>query len=637
MAKQTRRLLMVLAVGVGLYVVPHCLAQDDPQATGADAPAAQPTEPTTQPQPPPPKPVPKAFDSPASTLRTFITAMNEPVDEEQAVKCLDLTIEGEETARDNADRLFDVLNRIEEVRYWQHPSADVLATGAQHADLTEYLFFPRYPAHSWVNWQADIGDHQIVLAKTEDGWWKFSAETVAGISELRDRVRHLAVKEGLVDVTQRSLTLWFESKLPDALVDRKFLKVKYWQWIGLFALILIGVILDLCVRFLAALFSRRIIARKEGEATTETIRKTVRPFGLAVAALFWLVAIRLLDLPSEALKVLLPAVRFFVMLAGVWAAFRVTDLMAEFFASKAAKTETKIDDLLVPLVRKTVKIFIFIFGLIYIADSLKIEIAPLLAGLGIGGIGFAFAARDTLENFFGSVTVIVDRPFQIGDWVQIGDVEGTVEDLGFRSTRIRTFYNSLVTIPNGNLVRANVDNFGKRRYRRWKTHIAITYDTPPEKIEAFCEGIRELIRLHPYTRKDYYQVWLHQFGPSSLDVLVYTFYEAPDWSTELRERHRLIVDIIRLANRLGVAFAFPTQTLHLYQESDDATHTPAPAPVAGQQRQMMREGRAAVRELTGNAEWRKRKPGPHQIGQPEPIDRDDDDDTQIESKVGGDT
>ena len=99
----------------------------------------------------------------------------------------------------------------------------------------------------------------------------------------------------------------------------------------------------------------------------------------------------------------------------------------------------------------------------------------------------------------------------------------------------------------------------------------------------------------------------------------------------------LMVDIIRLANRLGVSFAFPTQTLHLYRESDDATHTPAPAPFAGQQRQMMREGRAAVRELTGNAEWRKRKPGPHQLGQPEPIDRDDDDDTQIESKVGGDT
>ncbi|MCH8343408.1 MAG: mechanosensitive ion channel family protein [Planctomycetes bacterium] len=634
MAKQTRRLLTVLAVGVGLYVVPHCLAQDDPQATGADAAAAQPAEPTTQP-PPPSKPVPKAFDSPASTLRTFLDAMNEPVDEAQAVKCLDLTIEGEETAHDNAARLFGIFNRIERVAFWAHPSAGDLAPGGRHAGLTEYLFFPRDPDHGWVNWRADIGDHTIILARTNDGTWKFSAQTVAGLRDLYDRIKGLPILSGLADERERSFILWFESELPVYLVENEFLAIKYWQWIGLFGLILIGVILDLCVRFLAALIARRIITRKGGKAHAETIRKTVRPFGLAVAALFWLWTIRLLGLPSDAVKVLLPAVRFFAMLAGVWAAFRVTDLIGEFFASKAAKTETKIDDLLVPLVRKTVKIFIFIFGLIYIADSLKIEIAPLLAGLGIGGIGFAFAARDTLENFFGSVTVIVDRPFQIGDWVQIGDVEGTVEDLGFRSTRIRTFYNSLVTIPNGNLVRANVDNFGRRRYRRWKTHIAITYDTPPEKIEAFCEGIRELIRLHPYTRKDYYQVWLHQFGASSLDVLVYTFYEAPDWSTELRERHRLMVDIIRLANRLGVSFAFPTQTLHLYRESDDATHTPAPAPLAGQQRQMMREGRAAVRELTGNAEWRKRKPGPHQLGQPEPIERDDDD-TQIESKVGGD-
>ena len=630
MAKQTRRLLMVLAVGVGLYVGQLCLAQDDPQTTGADAVAAQPTQPTTQ--PPPPKPVPKAFDSADSTLHTFVEAM-EALDYDRAIECLDLSLEGEDTARANADKLSGILNRVERVAYRTYPTADEIAA----AGIDEYLFFPR-SEHRWMEYRADVGDPKIILARTNDGTWKFSAKTVEGIGDLYDLVSEdLDVLAGLADERDRSLTLRLEGELPRSLVTNKFLTLKYWQWIGLFGLILIGVILDLCVRFLAAMFSRRIIARKEGEATTETIRKTVRPFGLAVAALFWLVAIRLLDLPSEALKVLLPAVRFFVMLAGVWAAFRVTDLMAEFFASKAAKTETKIDDLLVPLVRKTVKIFIFIFGLIYIADSLKIEIAPLLAGLGIGGIGFAFAARDTLENFFGSVTVIVDRPFQIGDMVQIGDVEGTVEDLGFRSTRIRTFYNSLVTIPNGNLVRANVDNFGKRRYRRWKTHIAITYDTPPEKIEAFCEGIRELIRLHPYTRKDYYQVWLNQFGPSSLDVLVYTFYEAPDWSTELRERHRLIVDIIRLADRLGVAFAFPTQTLHLYRESDDATHTPAPAPVAGQQRQMMREGRAAVRELTGNAEWRKRKPGPHLIGQPEPIDRDDDDDTQIESKVGGDT
>jgi MscS family membrane protein len=327
----------------------------------------------------------------------------------------------------------------------------------------------------------------------------------------------------------------------------------------------------------------------------------------------------------------------FAMLAVVWAAYRLTDLLGEFFASKAARTETKFDDLLIPLVRKTIKIFIAIFGLIYIADSLDISIVPLLTGLGIGGVGFAFAAKDTLEHFFGSVTVIADRPFQVGDWVVIGDVEGTVEEVGFRSTRVRTFYNSLVTIPNGNLVRAVVDNYGRRKYRRYSTHINITYNTPPEKIEAFCEGIRELVRLHPYTRKDYYQIWLHEFGAHSLDVLLYVFWQTPDWQTELRERHRLMLDIVRLADRMGVEFAFPTQTLHLYREEHDAEHVPADVPAKGAELAAERSGRAAARELTTSANWREKKPRPYRFRYAgDTAEDEEDDDTQIESKVGGD-
>ena len=428
---------------------------------------------------------------------------------------------------------------------------------------------------------------------------------------------------------------YVEDHLPKVLVTKAFLTLKVWQWIGLALVILLGMALDLLVRALLSAMANRLIIRQGGEAKPETLHKTVRPFGLLAAAALWLFLLPGLGLHETALQILLAAVKFFVTLAGVWSAYRVTDLLSEFFASKAAKTETKVDDLLVPLLRKTAKIFITAFGLIYIADSLQIQIAPLLAGLGIGGVAFAFAARDTLENFFGSVTVIIDRPFQIGDWVQVGDTEGTVEELGFRSTRIRTFYNSLVTIPNGNLVRDVVDNFGKRRYRRFKTHLALTYDTPPAKIEAFCEGIRELVRQHPYTRKDYYHVWLNEFGPSSLDVLVYVFHEAPDWQTELRERHRLMLDIIRLADRLGVQFAFPTQTLHMYKESHEAAHTPAPPPEAQSQRQAEREGRGAVRELVAKAHWRRAKPGPHLISQ-NPSLADDDDETQIESKLGGD-
>jgi MscS family membrane protein len=212
--------------------------------------------------------------------------------------------------------------------------------------------------------------------------------------------------------------------------------------------------------------------------------------------------------------------------------------------------------------------------------------------------------------------------------VVIGDVEGTVEDIGFRSTRIRTFYNSLVTIPNGNLVRATVDNYGRRKYRRWKTHVAITYDTPPDRIEAFCEGIRELIRKHPYTRKDYYMVYFNQFAASSLNILLYAFHETPDWATELRERHRLFVDIVRLAKRLGVEFAFPTQTVHLASapagisaqpEPASPPHETGPAPAGvGFHKDAVRLGRAEA-EAIMESMWKDEVQPPVNFGDPDRI------------------
>jgi MscS family membrane protein len=230
--------------------------------------------------------------------------------------------------------------------------------------------------------------------------------------------------------------------------------------------------------------------------------------------------------------------------------------------------------------------------------------------------------------------VLVDRPFEVGDWIVVKTPKGIVEELGFRSTRVRTFYNSLVTLPNATLVRAVVDNYGKRKYRRTKTHIGVQYDTTPDQMLAFREGIMELVRTHPYTRKDYYQVWFHQFGASSLDLLIYVFFEVPDWSTELRERERLFLDIMRLADRLGVQFAFPTQTLHLHQHEGDAERLPAEPPSSTDERKSLLIGRRAVRDITREQPWQDEKPGPYVFHGPSR--EDDEDDTQIESKVGGD-
>ena len=125
--------------------------------------------------------------------------------------------------------------------------------------------------------------------------------------------------------------------------------------------------------------------------------------------------------------------------------------------------------------------------------------------------------------------VILDRPFSVGDFVKVGGISGTVEELGFRSTRIRTAADSVITLPNSNLITSSVDNLGERRTRRWMTTLGLTYDTPPDQIEAFCEGVRELIREHPDTVEEGYQVAFNEFSASSLDVLMLVKFDVPGW------------------------------------------------------------------------------------------------------------
>ncbi|MEM6750313.1 MAG: mechanosensitive ion channel family protein, partial [Planctomycetota bacterium] len=399
--------------------------------------------------------------------------------------------------------------------------------------------------------------------------------------------------------------------MPDELRGA-LLGIEYWQWLGLLAIILLAYAVELVVRVVVAVRVERLVRKLSHAQESPPLN---RPAGLAAAGLMLTLTLPLLGLVEDAAVVLHIAAKSFTILAGTWAAWRLVDLGGAVLADRASRTATKFDDVLVPMVRKAIKTFVVAIGLIYAAETLELNVVPLITGLGIGGLAFAFAAKDTIENFFGSVAVILDKPFEVGDWVVINDIEGTVEHLGFRSTRVRTFYNSQVTVPNSNLVRANIDNMGRRKYRRWKTHIGLQYDTPPEQLVAFTEGIRELVRTHPYTRKDYYQVWMHQWSGSSMDVLLYVFFEVPDWNTELRERERLFVDIVRLADRLGVQFAFPTRTVHLYQEEAkpyEAKHEP---PTSMTDRRAMIGGIRAAQEVVANQSWMDERPGPQTYGE----------------------
>jgi MscS family membrane protein len=283
----------------------------------------------------------------------------------------------------------------------------------------------------------------------------------------------------------------------------------------------------------------------------------------------------------------------------VWAAYRLVDLLGAYLQIRAHRTDNKLDDVLFPLIPRSLKIFVTVVGIVFVAENLNMDISSLLAGLGLGGLAFALAAKDMVQNLFGSITILLDRTFSVGDWIVVGDVEGSVESIGFRSTRVRTFYNSLITMPNSRFITAAVDNMGARRYRRMKCKLSLTYDTPPDRIEAYCEGVRELVRQHPYMRKDYFHVYFNEFAAASLDILVYVFWETPDWSTELRERHRFLLDCLRLAHRLDVEFAFPTQTLYMKQAGEGGAPLGPEQPQASAFEAGQREARALVSETTG--------------------------------------
>ena len=227
------------------------------------------------------------------------------------------------------------------------------------------------------------------------------------------------------------------------------------------------------------------------------------------------------------------------------------------------KTDTALDDQLVPLIRKVLKTFVVAIGTLFILSNLNIDIVPLLTGLSIGGLAFALAAQDTIKNFFGSLMIFIDKPFQIGDWITSGEIDGNVEEVGFRSSRIRTFRNSLMSVPNGKLADRTIDNHGLRKYRRFYTQIAVTYDTPPELLQTFIDGLVQIVMNHPHTRKDYYNIFLNDMASFSLNIMFYIFFEVPNWTEELKARHEVLMEILMLGEKLEVNFAFPTQTLHM--------------------------------------------------------------------------
>lgn len=562
------------------------------------------------------------ISTPRQTMITFLDAFKSG--DKQVIEDAIITLDLREV-RNNVqtekgveflNRLYDVLTRNPEILPQSIPNDAIGSAYEVKLDTAN-------PAWRVVIEPIPIGDTGELPAEgagelhTAVYEWKFSKASLDSLADMWDkRYKDRVVQWGALHRATRPLSHIardYMSEYAPFLLKRRVL-IENWQWLALFVIVFLGFTVSRLFAFFLAKFVRRVFNRKHMRLDTDLEKGFVKPIRIAFMAWVWWAAVKTLGLDDNVLGFLKTIVTSISTFAAVWAVYRLVDILGNFLQEKARKTSTKYDDMVAPLVVRTLKVFVVLIGLVFLLEVNEVPTTKFLAGLGIGGLAFALAAQDTVSNLFGSLTMLFDRPFQIGDWIQIGEVDGNVESVGMRSTRVRTFYNSLVTIPNSKLTTATIDNYGSRRYRRFKTTLGVKYETPPDKVDAFCEGVRELVRRHPYTRKDYYHVYLNNFGGSAIEILLYVFFECPEWGTELRERHRLMLDIMRLAQRLGVSFAYPTQTIYMNQgdaaaQSIDFDHSTAE-----------RKGIEMARDVLGAGPgYHRERPAPVSINMPEPL------------------
>jgi MscS family membrane protein len=332
-----------------------------------------------------------------------------------------------------------------------------------------------------------------------------------------------------------------------------------WQWLGLVFCLLIGGLLLLAV-------SR--LARRRVEPPDEVGPPGFRP--LAMPAAIVLVAGLLLPTAAVVLRfggtpgvVLAYALDVAVFLAAAWLALAAGNVIGEQIVASQRLLRRSLDSQVIRLGTRLVGLVAALACLIEGADDLGFPAYSVLAGLGVGGFAVALAARENLANLLGSVLIMLEKPFRIGQWIKVDSCEGIVEDVGFRSTRVRTFENSVVFIPNNELINAGIENISMRSMRRQRFVLQVNYDTPKETLRRFVDGVREIIDNHRLTDSERLYVQFNQFGNSALEILVYFYLKVSDYEAELREREDILLKIVLLARESNVDFAFPTRSIRV--------------------------------------------------------------------------
>ena len=390
----------------------------------------------------------------------------------------------------------------------------------------------------------------IRLSRQRDGEvqrWVFSAATLTQVDAL-----YAALPDN-----------WIREHLPEALLRSGPFEILYWQWIALLILIPTSALIGWTLQQPTRQLLRKVSAKTNTNFDDQMIAAAKGPLTLLWGVAASRVLLQWIALAAPAQAFIVELQKAIGTVAVFWIILRAIGVLQATIPLSAWGARHPALRSLIPLGARIARMIVFAIAVLTVIAQFGYPVATILAGLGIGGIAVALGAQKSLEHFFGSVSIGVDQPFRVGDWVNAGGAEGEIEAIGLRSTRIRTMDRTIISIPNGQLAESRTENFATRERIRLRAMIGVEYGTSAATMRLLRDDIEKCLRAHPLTWPDRVQVRFSEFGASSLNIELFCWLQTTKIDEFREAREEIFLRIMEIVEGNGAAFAFPTQTIHL--------------------------------------------------------------------------
>lgn len=310
-------------------------------------------------------------------------------------------------------------------------------------------------------------------------------------------------------------------------------------------------------------FASKIATKTKNDFDDRLVENAKVPISCALTYLGLWLALHFVAFPDNIQISIATGMEVFLLVIIFLTAFKALNLFLPFLQAFFRKTNSELSNDIAGFLTTTLKMVLFVMAALTVLDELGVNVSALVASLGIGGLAVAMAAKDTVANLFGSMVIFSDRPFKVGDWIKTPDVEGVIENIGMRSTRVRTFSQALVSVPNATIANTPITNWSRMKKRRIKMTIGLTYSTTTKQMKQILSDIRAMLKAHKDVHPSSIFINFTDYNASDLGIFCYFFTNTTNWGEYMMVREDINLKIMQIVQNAGASFAFPSTSLYI--------------------------------------------------------------------------